>query len=192
MFNRNFDKTIEKDYYENTNLEDFNDNVDDLTKILQDTTYRLSDLQETNYNFSDLFNELSPITNMNTNSTTTTNKSNYLTTPSLSIKTNLKPNLFQQFPSLINVSPPPPPPPPPPQIPPNHSIRSSNQSSTNFNKFPNPFTGSTQTNLTSASASKFYSNFYKTNPSSEQCKSFVLIVFYYYFLIKILFFFISR
>lgn len=167
MFNRNnFDKTIEKDYYENTNMDDFNENVDDLTKILQDTNYRLSDLQETNYNFSDLFNELSPINNVTTTSNTkTTSNSSYMTTPNLSIKTNLKANLFQQFPSLINVSPPPPPPPPPPQMPPNHSMRQSNQSANNFNKFPNPFT--VQANLTSASTSKFYSNFYKN--TQEQC-----------------------
>lgn len=171
MFNKNFEtlkseKSIEKDYYENTNLEDLDDN-DDLTKILQDTTYRLSDL----------FNELSPSLIVNKQNSST---SNYMPS-NLSVKT----NLFQQFPSLTNASPPPPPPPPPQQLS-NHSgqvnqsrqallqaINSNSTNQSNFNKFPIPFSNPPSNSNTS----KFYTNFYR-NPnlanSTEHCKNLIL------------------
>jgi len=197
MFNRrNFDnskqighdKTFEKDYYENTNMDDYSDNVDgnedDLSKILQDTTFRLSDL----------FNELSP----NLVVSKPNNNTSFMKTPNLSVKTNVKPNLMKQFPSLNSISPPPPPP-PPPSLPPHQTSSTPSQSQitqtsrqallqaisqsnnqSNFKKFPNPFATSTtcnntQPSITSSNTSKFYTNFY-CNPklsnsvSLEKCK----------------------
>lgn len=165
MYNRNLD-TKEKDYYENNNnIDNENDEQDDdLTKILQDTTYRLSDL----------FNELSPSLIMNKNN------NNYLT-PTLSIKTGKTKHYHSS--NMNNISPPPPPP-PPPQL--NESrqallqaINSNNNNQANFNKFPNPFPSQTMISTTSLQpniTTKFYTNFYR-NPnlsnssSNEKCKN---------------------
>ena len=165
MYNRNLD-TKEKDYYENNNnIDDENDEQDDdLTKILQDTTYRLSDL----------FNELSPSLIMNKNN------NNYLT-PTLSIKTGKTKHYHSS--NMNNISPPPPPP-PPPQL--NESrqallqaINSNNSNQANFNKFPNPFPSQTMISTTLLQpniTTKFYTNFYRNpnlsnSPSNEKCKN---------------------
>ena len=133
----------------------------ELNKMLQDTTFRLSDL----------FNELSP--NLISNNTNTlphnTPRNNYQgTLPKNHTNNNM--SLFQQFPTMVSVS-------SPKKHLPNQSNAAGSrqnllqttlpqQTNTSFNKFPNPQTAKSTT-------SKFYTNFYR-NPNlqnnQENCK----------------------
>lgn len=145
----------------------------DLSKLLQDN----------NFHFADLFNELSPnlvqpnSTNTNSTSTSTNGQNPTGTLPkkpslyaanrafqsTLPAKNPAAMSLFQQFPSISSS--------------PKHSPASAAtqlQMNSSFNKFPNSFYDTAGEPAKSSSTSKFYNNFYR-NPSlrtadSDNCK----------------------
>ena len=157
---RSNDKILEKEYYENGNMST-QENQEELSKILQDTTYRLSDL----------FNDLSPNVSHNQQQNNKTNNllqhsfsnkgSNNNTLPHSTFVQSPKMPSFQQDNAplrqalLQTIAP-----------------NGSNQQNSTFNKFPNPYKKPSQSSI-SSTASKFYTNFYR-NPnlsaSNEQCK----------------------
>ena len=127
-------------------------NMDDLNKILEDTTYRLSDL----------FNELSPSflhSTLPSNSSAASSfarkhSANNQPQPPGPKKTN---NLFASFGSASNSS----------------SLLQPAETAKSFNKFPiNTANGEISGAYASTSASKFYANFYRSpNLNSKNCKS---------------------
>ena len=170
--NRNMESKQPKDrseYYENASKKDENS----LSKMLQDTTFRLSDL----------FNELSP----NINTDYSNRNQQFQSTLPTSIKVSNTSNMYQQFPVVAANS-----------SSPKHegktlrpqmllqTINNGSQGSSSgsqvqhnpsFNKFPNPFGAHTTQPAKSLNTSKFYTNFYR-NPNlqanaNEHCKNFI-------------------
>lgn len=157
---------------ENSIYENSKASSTDLNKMLQDTTFRLSDL----------FNELSPNLMSNNNNTTSTLPHNNSSSTTRNYQGTLPKNstggnnmsLFQQFPTIVSASSP------------KHNGSRQNllqttlphpsqlQTNTSFNKFPNPHSQfNTNTAGAKSTTSKFYTNFYR-NPNlqinQENCK----------------------